>query len=285
MIEAFAAAGGALAAATGKLFWMAVAFCVLALCVHGWRGAVAAARRSASETRVNLVFYLTDAAQVVPLTAAAVAAAHAGLTSAGLALLAPTDWSALPGWAVLLAAVAASDFAGYWRHRLMHHAALWPAHAVHHSDREMTWLALARFHPVNRAVAAAVNVAVLAALGFPMWAVLLNALIRNWYGHFVHADLPWTYGRVWSRVFVSPVLHRWHHTRDEAQSGRNFSTVFALWDWMFGTWYCPGRHVGALGIEEPGFPESWAGQIAWPFRVWIRRWIAGPAIPARAGPD
>jgi sterol desaturase/sphingolipid hydroxylase (fatty acid hydroxylase superfamily) len=115
-----------------------------------------------------------------------------------------------------------------------------------------------------------INIVVFGLCGFPAWAIALNGVIRNWYGHLLHANLPWTYGPVAGRGIVSSVLHRWHHTRDKAQSGRNFSTVFALWDVLFCSWYCPHRDVGALGIGDPGFPSSWAGQMIWPFRIWAR---------------
>lgn len=283
MAAALADIAAGLAAATERLLWMALAFGALALLVRG-RAAVAAARRSAPETRLNLVYYLTDAALVVPAMLVAVGAVRAVFEAAGPVAVPVTAWDALPDWAVLLAAVAVSDFAGYWRHRLMHTGALWPAHAIHHSDREMTWLALARFHPVNRLIATVVNIAALTALGFPAWAIALNAVLRNWYGHFLHADLPWTYGPVLGRVFVSPVLHRWHHVRDGTLSGNNFSTIFAAWDAIFGTWHCPHREVGPLGIEDAGFPASWAGQLAWPFRIWWRRRPrrAVPRLPARS---
>ena len=37
-------------------------------------------------------------------------------------------------WPTILAAVAAGDLFGYWRHRAQHSRWLWPAHAIHHSD-------------------------------------------------------------------------------------------------------------------------------------------------------
>jgi hypothetical protein len=33
----------------------------------------------------------------------------------------------------------------------------WPCHAVHHSDTEMTWLTLERFHPFNRLITTVVD--------------------------------------------------------------------------------------------------------------------------------
>ena len=278
MAEAFATLGANLAGSLERLLWMALAFGVLAFIVKRGR-AVAAARKSAGETRVNLVYFLMDAAVVAPAMFVVVKATRAACDAVGLVAVDAAFWGSVPQWLVLLLAIAVADLAGYWRHRLMHQSVLWPVHAIHHSDREMTWLTLTRFHPINRLITAVVGMAALVILGFPAWAIVLNGRVRNWYGHFLHADLPLTYGTALGRVFVSPVMHRWHHTRDKAQSGRNFATIFAFYDVVFGTWYCPHREVGALGVEDRGFPDSWAGQIAWPFIVWWRN-RSEPALAA-----
>ncbi len=66
---------------------------------------------------------------------------------------------------------------------------------IHHSDTDMTWLTLSRFHPINRITTALIDTFFLALLGFPTWALVANNLVRHYYGEFIHADLPWTYGR------------------------------------------------------------------------------------------
>ena len=109
-------------------------------------------------------------------------------------------------------AIFAGDFVGYWRHRLEHTALLWPGHAIHHSDTAMTWTTGLRFHPINRLTTALIDTSVLALLGFPVWALIANNLVRHYYGLFIHMDLPWTYGPL-GRVLVSPAMHRWHHIR------------------------------------------------------------------------
>ena len=43
-----------------------------------------------------------------------------------------------------------ADLVGYWAHRLFHHGELWRFHAVHHSARELDWLAGARNRTPSR---------------------------------------------------------------------------------------------------------------------------------------
>ena len=113
----------------------------------------------------------------------------------------------------------------------------------------MTWLTLSRFHPINRITTALIDTFFLALLGFPTWALVANNLVRHYYGEFIHADLPWTYGR-FGTLMVSPAMHRWHHARDVVGSGSNFATVFAVFDKFFGTFYLPGRCDVPLGVTE-----------------------------------
>ena len=152
---------------------------------------------------------------------------------------------------------------------------LWPSHAIHHSDTQMTFLTLARFHPINRVVTTLVDVTLLAMLGFPAWALVGNQILRHYYGEFIHADFPWMYGP-FRRVFVSPVMHQWHHARDVDGAGNNFATVFSVFDLAFGTYHVPGPCNVPLGVTDdigPGFTR----QLVYPFVCWfqdIRRVLA-----------
>lgn len=254
-----------------ELVVLAVAFFVLAWLVKRER-AFADARAAAEQTRINLILQVVDAIAVTPLVVLAGAGAKNLLTQAGM--IAPTE----PLWAMLghggtgLVALVVGDFAGYWRHRLQHTPWLWPAHAVHHSDTHLTWLSLSRLHPVDR-LGTVLDLVVLTALGFPTWAVAIVVLARHYYGHFIHADLPWTYGKA-DLILTSPAMHRWHHARDVAGSGANFATLFSIFDRAFGTYYAPGPCQGPLGVREP-MGKGAIGQYLHPFKVWLRPLLPG----------
>jgi sterol desaturase/sphingolipid hydroxylase (fatty acid hydroxylase superfamily) len=265
--ELFLTAWRNLVTAAGALFWPALAFALLAFVVKG-REALAAARAALAETRINLCLFVVDALLVLPLLGLLNTTMTTGVSAWDLALVAPAHWAALPDALVLFAAVFLGDFVAYWRHRLEHSRALWPAHAVHHSDTRMTWLTLTRFHPVNRLSTDLIDAGCLALLGFPLWALIANNLLRHYYGMVIHADLPWTYGAA-GRVFVSPVMHRWHHVREGAGVGSNFATVFALFDRAFGSFYLPGRCCLPLGVAEDMGRGAW-GQLCHPLLVWAR---------------
>lgn len=226
-------------------------------------------RAAAREVRLNLVYFVISVAVLSPLLWPIKNAIIVGIYQVGLDLWHPIDYATIHlGW-VLLATLFVSDLVGYWRHRLMHSAWLWPAHAIHHSDTVLTWISLSRFHPINKVISMGFDIAVLVMLGFPPHVIVMNAVIRNLYGYWEHADIPWTYGPL-KYVFVSPVMHRWHHVREGDGVGRNFATIFAVIDLVFGTFYVPGRRVDPLGVTDPNFPTGWVGQTLYPFKIWFR---------------
>lgn len=222
------------------------------------------------EAKLNLVYHYLDAFLIVPLAALTVVGVDSLMKWTGIAILAPSLYQDWPFAATFLLAVAASDFVGYWRHRLMHTSVLWPVHAVHHSDTAVTWTTLARFHPINRLITVALNAAVLTLLGMPPAITGLSAIVRHFHGYYVHADLGWRHGCL-RHVLVSPVMHRWHHVREVEGYGSNFATIFSLFDLIFGTFHVPAGKVPDLGVSEPAFPRSWFGQTIYPFRIWARR--------------
>lgn len=247
------------------LFWSALAFALLAFALKG-RGALEAARRAAHQTRITLALYLLDLLLVGPPLALAIGLIARTVNRYSLVMTPDWVWAGLGPAVTLSVTIFAGDFVSYWRHRLEHTRWLWPTHAIHHSDTEMTWLTGNRFHPVNRLVTTVVDNTALALLGAPPWAIAVNELIRHYYGEFVHADLPWTYGPL-GAIFVSPAMHRWHHARDVTGAGSNFATVFSIFDRLFGTLHVPGPCRVPLGVTDDIGPGA-MGQLTYPFRSW-----------------
>jgi sterol desaturase/sphingolipid hydroxylase (fatty acid hydroxylase superfamily) len=281
MQAAFTQSLAALWTAFSGLIWPALAFAALALACRG-AAALRAARAATAEVRTNVLLFVVDVVLVAPLLALLLAASGASLQHYGLTL--PTAvWSELPLWAVMLVAVFAGDFVGYWRHRLEHSAALWPAHAIHHSDTAMTWTTGLRFHPVNRLTTALIDTTALALLGLPPAALVANNLVRHYYGLFIHMDLPWTYGPL-GRVLVSPAMHRWHHIRDADGAGANFATVFSVFDQAFRTHHMPGPCAVPLGVRDD-IGRGALAQLVWPLtRLWRLLRYPGRTVSAIRDP-
>jgi len=248
--------------ATSSLAIPALIFAAIALAAGG-ADAIRKARNASGEVRTNAILFVFDIICIAPLLALMLGATGAAIQSSGL--VAPIAWTALPAWLVASIAIFAGDFIAYWRHRLEHTSALWPTHAVHHSDTAMTWTTGVRFHPFNRVTTALIDTSFLALLGFPPWALIANNLVRHYYGLFIHMDLPWTYGPL-GRIFVSPAMHRWHHIRDANGAGVNFATVTSVFDQAFGTYHVPGPCTVPLGVRDP-IGQGAIAQLLWPFKA------------------
>lgn len=170
----------------------------------------------------------------------------------------------LPLWIQAAIFVVGSDFLLYWSHRMFHRDPFWKYHAVHHSSEDLEWISAWRFHPFNLMLGTVlVDVAfILAGISTDIFLVVgpFNILTSA----MVHANLNWSFGPL-KRVIASPVFHRWHHTSPDLGGNRNFAGTFALWDWMFGTFYMPENELPqSYGIDDPQFPKNLALQFFYP---------------------
>jgi sterol desaturase/sphingolipid hydroxylase (fatty acid hydroxylase superfamily) len=168
----------------------------------------------------------------------------------------------LPLWEQGILYLVATDFALYWSHRVFHRGILWKYHAVHHASKDVEWISAARFHPVNLALGTcAVDIIALLSGVSPEVFIVLGPF-NTIASLFVHANLDWTLGPL-KYLVVSPVFHRWHHA--SAVQGQNFASTFALWDWMFGTFYMPdGALPNNYGIDDQAMPEGLMPQLIYP---------------------
>jgi sterol desaturase/sphingolipid hydroxylase (fatty acid hydroxylase superfamily) len=73
---------------------------------------------------------------------------------------------------------------------------------------------------------------------------------------WIHADihLPEWLDRALASVLVSPAMHRVHHHRHLPETDTNYSTIFSLWDRLFGTYSSRASRNVAFGIDV--IPES-----------------------------
>ncbi|HEU0119230.1 MAG TPA: sterol desaturase family protein [Bryobacteraceae bacterium] len=132
------------------------------------------------------------------------------------------------------------DFADYWRHRLEHRFHIWWAlHAVHHSQRQMTFWTDEREHLLAQLIAAAWRAAVGLAVGAPPAAFVTITLVTGAIESFSHANVKLSFGWLGDRLIVSPLFHRVHHAVGIGHTGSamgcNFASVLPVWDMLFGT--------------------------------------------------
>jgi sterol desaturase/sphingolipid hydroxylase (fatty acid hydroxylase superfamily) len=187
----------------------------------------------------------------------------------------------LPIVVVGLLYVLIADLVSYWMHRAEHSIPfLWQFHSIHHSAEEINFLTAYRVHPFSRLVWGISEVVVLILLGVPPTWWLPFTLVRGLLASVQHTELDWSYGRLYP-LLVSPVFHRLHHSRDRRDFDSNYSQLFGIWDYLFGTANPSRTPPVAVGVEGLPPEPTLIGQLWGPFRR-LARWGTVPELPPTA---
>lgn len=147
-------------------------------------------------------------------------------------------WLALPFWVAVPVAVVLLDFLIYLQHRVFHALPwLWRLHRVHHADTEMDATTGLRFHPLEILISVFIKMAAAVLLGIPPEAMLIFEVLLNASSMFGHAaiTLPPRLDAALRRVFVTPSLHRIHHSERRHETDSNFGFNLSVWDRWLGT--------------------------------------------------
>lgn len=188
-------------------------------------------------------------------------------------------------WAQLFLSLLAIDFLAYAEHRVLHKwYVFWRAHRVHHADRHIDATTSLRFHPVETVFRAAFELPFVYLLGLPPEGVLFAFAVHVAFNTATHANIamPTRFERAASIIFITPRMHRLHHSTAPAHQYANFATTFSLWDRLFGSYLSPDalRADEAFGIEGPEAiaEDTFANLALDPFR---RPQQAGVPRPAK----
>jgi sterol desaturase/sphingolipid hydroxylase (fatty acid hydroxylase superfamily) len=169
-------------------------------------------------------------------------------------------------WTEAFLAIALGDLGIYTIHRLVHAIPLlWRFHAVHHSAEEMDWLVAVRNHPVDLLLFRLAAIGPLVAVGVSPGAMAIFVAVWGWQSWLAHANVRLPYGPLrW--ILVSPEFHHWHHADQREAYDRNFASVFACWDVIFGSVHLPdGRSPERYGVDDR-VPAGWFGRFVYPLR-------------------
>jgi sterol desaturase/sphingolipid hydroxylase (fatty acid hydroxylase superfamily) len=219
--------------------------------------------------KANLAMTIQSLSFAFVLTSAvAVAAVYLPLASPGLMAAV-----ALPAGAQFVLGLVALDLAfGYVAHRTLHASpALWRYHRVHHSDAFVDVTTSYRTHPVESAWRHLWLFATVWALGVPAAAVVAFRALSAVNGILEHANIlvPRALDSALSRVWVTPNMHKVHHSRDQAETDSNYGNLFTLHDRVFGT-FVPTERAFAVtyGLDDvdPAEVRSFVALLAMPWR-------------------
>jgi sterol desaturase/sphingolipid hydroxylase (fatty acid hydroxylase superfamily) len=173
-------------------------------------------------------------------------AAIAALSLRPAGLMARLHW---PVWLQVATSVVVLDFSvGYLSHRAMHMwSPMWRFHQVHHSDDFVDVTTTYRTHPVETVWRFAFAIVPIWFLGLPAQAVVIQRLLQATNGVIEHANIRlWpTLDRLLSLVWVTPNVHKMHHSRDVSETNSNYANLLTIYDRLLGT-YTPAERAGSV---------------------------------------
>jgi sterol desaturase/sphingolipid hydroxylase (fatty acid hydroxylase superfamily) len=148
------------------------------------------------------------------------------------------DWPIADTGLTFLAAFLLLDFLRYAVHRTEHAVPwLWRMHALHHSDPDVDVTTSVRHHPSEYLLSSAIYWTALVVLDVPAGAALTYGLAVIATAALQHGNirLPAPIERWLQPLFLTPDLHRVHHSIEQRGANANFGAVLSLWDRIFGT--------------------------------------------------
>jgi len=203
-------------------------------------------------------------------------AAGATVIAATLSLERPGPMArlALPVTAQIIASIAVLDFFfGYLAHRAMHMSpVLWRVHRVHHSDPFVDVTTTYRTHPVEIVWRFAFMIVPVWLLGMPAEAVVIYRLLSAINAVLEHANIrpsP-SLDDLASRIWVTPNMHKVHHSSDRAQTDSNYGNILSVYDRLLRTFTPTDRAFSVVyGLNDadachaPSLPRL----LSMPFRA------------------
>lgn len=183
--------------------------------------------------------------------------------------MAPLQLAALPYWLQVGGTVILLDFVAWFWHWMNHQwNLLWRFHSVHHTDFHFDASTAFRFHPGELLISLGVRLVVVLLTGLPLLGLILFEAVYGLCNLFVHSDIRLEAGkeRLLGFLFITPSLHRMHHSVAKEEHNSNFGTIFSFWDRLARTYI----YANSDSKVEVGLEETRSGRlldlIAMPFR-------------------
>lgn len=172
------------------------------------------------------------------------------------------------------------DFVDYWIHRGQHGLRWWWAlHALHHSQRQMTFWSDQRNHLLDDFVRDAILAFVALGIGVAPAQFVMLVMVTRALQSLQHANLRWHFGGLGERLLVSPSFHRRHHAigfgHEGPAAGVNFAVLLPCWDILFRTAdFRPG--FVPTGIRDQLEGRNYGSGF------WSQQWLALKRMVGRA---
>jgi sterol desaturase/sphingolipid hydroxylase (fatty acid hydroxylase superfamily) len=192
----------------------------------------------------------------------------------GIGLFQVLGIGAIPSFIVALLAL---DGATYLAHRLLHQIPLlWRVHLVHHIDASVDATTGFRQHPIEGVWRFGFIALTAWTLGAPPAAVALYRLLGALNSALEHANIrvPRVLDGALVWLWVTPDMHKVHHSRERAETDSNYANLFSFFDRLFRTFTPSSRgplvRYGINGYDAPEH-QSIGAVLVLPFQRSVNR--------------
>ncbi|WP_305907576.1 sterol desaturase family protein [Methylomarinum sp. Ch1-1] len=128
------------------------------------------------------------------------------------------------------------DLMMYGWHAATHkYELLWRFHKIHHSDKTVNVTTGFRFHVFDLFIEILIKCLFVIVVGVEAYLVLAIELIEMLFIFFHHSNVAFKHEAEISKVFITPDLHRAHHSALRSEHDSNYGIVLSIWDRIFGT--------------------------------------------------
>jgi sterol desaturase/sphingolipid hydroxylase (fatty acid hydroxylase superfamily) len=177
----------------------------------------------------------------------------------------------ISGTPAMLISLIALDLVAYASHVMLHKVPfLWKAHLVHHSDVSVDATTSYRHHPIEPVFRWGVTAIVAWSLGVPFAALALYRTLSAVNAILEHANIrvPRLIDRALVWFWVTPDMHKVHHSRVPSQTDSNYANLFSFHDRLFRT-FTPTAAAASVryGIDgqETAERQTMAALLRLPF--------------------
>jgi sterol desaturase/sphingolipid hydroxylase (fatty acid hydroxylase superfamily) len=166
------------------------------------------------------------------------------------------NWLAAPWWLALPCTVLIKSLSQYAFHFLSHKVPLlWRLHRVHHCDVHLDVSSALRNHPLELIASLAFVIPIVVVCGLSPVVLAVYEAVELFANMLTHANvrLPPAVERHARALFVTPGLHRLHHSAFQPETDSNYGNVFSFWDRLFSTLRGEARASGAafrFGLDD-----------------------------------
>lgn len=214
--------------------------------------------RRRSSWRVNTAAWALNAVILGIVCAGCACAVSRWAEVRGIGLLNRVDVLNVNVWVAIPITILAMDFVSYVWHRANHQLSLlWRFHQVHHSDSNFTATTAVRFHFGELLMALPLRLAAVIVLGVSIPGIIAFEVLFAFANFFEHGDIDlphWLETRM-SLLFITPALHRRHHSRKSELLNSNYGTIFSFWDRVFRS-FGSSSSLARIQIGLPGLPAE-----------------------------